>query len=69
MNIKDIGLLIRKRRKSLGIEQLALSEISGLAVHTLSNIEAGKGNPTVTTLGQVLDALGMNIHVKVKEQD
>ena len=67
MNTKDIGAFIRKRRISLGIDQITLSEISGIAVHTMSNIEAGKGNPTVATLDRVLDALGMEFRIEIKE--
>ena len=67
MNLKDTGTLIRKRRVSLRIDQHTLSEISGIAVHTLSNIEAGNGNPTVATLTRLLDALGMEIQIQVKE--
>ena len=59
--------MIRKRRVSLRIDQHTLSEISGIAVHTLSNIEAGNGNPTVATLTRLLDALGMEIQIQVKE--
>jgi transcriptional regulator with XRE-family HTH domain len=67
MKTELIGNLIRKRRISLKIDQRALSEISGVAVHTLSNIEAGSGNPTVATLVRVLDVLGMEIQIRVKE--
>jgi len=59
--------LIGKRRMSLRIDQHALSEIAGIAVHTLSNIEAGKGNPTVATLDRVLNALGMQLRIQIKE--
>lgn len=52
---------------SLRIDQRTLSEISRIAIHTLSNIEAGKGNPTIATLARVLDALGMEIQIQVKE--
>lgn len=52
---------------SLRVDQRTLSEISGIAVHTLSNIEAGKGNPTVATLDRVLDALGMELRIQIKE--
>lgn len=52
---------------SLHIDQKTLSDISGIAVHTLSNIEAGKGNPTVATLDRVLNALGMELRIQVKE--
>lgn len=68
MNAEDIGDMVKRRRLSLGIDQRTLSEISGVAVHTLSNIEAGKGNPTVATLVHILDALGMDIRIQVKEQ-
>ena len=69
MNSKEIGTLIRKRRMSLQIDQHTLSEISGIAVHTMSNIEAGKGNPTVATLDRVLNALGMQLRIQIKEQE
>ncbi|MCE9615381.1 MAG: helix-turn-helix domain-containing protein [Lentisphaerae bacterium] len=68
MNIEDAGELIKKRRTSLGVDQRSLSEISGIAVHTLSNIEAGKGNPTVATLDRVLQALGMELRIQIKEK-
>ena len=42
MNMEEAGDLIRKRRSSLGIDQRTLGEISRIAVHTLSNIEAEK---------------------------
>ena len=52
---------------SLRIDQHTLSEISGISVHTLSNIEAGNGNPTVATLDRVLNALGMQLCIQIKE--
>lgn len=69
MNAKDTGLLIRKRRVALDIDQRTLSEIAGISVHTLSNIEAGVGNPTVATLSRVLAALGLELRILVKEQE
>ena len=68
MNFDDIGSVIKKRRSSLRIDQRTLSELSGIAVHTLSNIEAGKGNPTVATLDRVLQALGMELRIQIKGQ-
>lgn len=67
MNTTDIGALIRKRRGVLGIDQRTLSEIAGIAVHSLSNIEAGSGNPTVATLERVLHALGMELRAEIKK--
>ena len=66
MNLETIGSILKRRRISLGIDQHALSEISGIAVHTLSNVEVGKGNPTIETLNRVADALGMELSIGVK---
>lgn len=66
MNTQAIGKVIRARRDVLGIDQRTLSEISGVAVHTLSNIEAGNGNPTVKSLNRVLGALGMELRIEVQ---
>ena len=67
MNARGIGTIIKVRRESLGIDQLTLSEIAGVAVHTLSNIEAGNGNPTVKSLNKVLEALGLELRVDVRK--
>ena len=66
MNTKNMGEIIRARRDALGIDQRTLSEISEVAVHTLSNIEAGHGNPTVKSLEKVLAALGMELRIDVQ---
>ena len=52
---------------SLRIDQRTLSEIAGISVHTLSNIEVGKRNPTVAVLERVLNALGMELRIQIKE--
>lgn len=69
MNLTEAGKLIRKRRAVLDVDQKNLSEITGIAVHTLSNIESGRGNPTVRTLDRVLRALGMELIIRLKEHD
>jgi len=50
----------------LGVDQKALSELSGVAVHTLSDIESGKGNPTLSVLNMITHVLGMEVVVKVQ---
>ena len=64
----SMGGLIVRRRQSLGIDQRTLSQLSHVAVHTLSNIESGKGNPTVTTLRRILEVLGMELQVRVSQE-
>ena len=63
MNIEEIGRAIKRRRVMLKVSQQSLSEISGISVHALSDIESGKGNPTIKSLNCVLEALGVKLHV------
>ncbi len=65
MNILSIGRFVQERRTVLNIDQKTLSELSGVAVHTISNIESGRGNPTVVVLNRVLTVLGLELQIKV----
>jgi len=51
----------------LGVDQKTAAELSHVSVHTLSDIESGKGNPSVKVLSAVLDALGLEMRIHVKE--
>jgi y4mF family transcriptional regulator len=66
MNQKEIGTIIRERRKHLGINQQTLADLAGVGINTLVAIERGEGNPQLTTLLTILETLGlqMDIHVK-----
>lgn len=63
MNIDAIGRTIKKRRVMLKVSQQSLGEISGISVHALSDIESGKGNPTIKSLNRVLEVLGLKLDV------
>lgn len=53
-------LAIRKIRKAKGMTQLELSQRAGFdRVATISALENGKGNPTLSTLQQIAAALGV----------
>ncbi|MCK4654348.1 MAG: helix-turn-helix transcriptional regulator [Candidatus Cloacimonetes bacterium] len=69
MDQKELGKIIKDRRKSLNINQQSFSEISGIAHHTLSDIESGKGNPTFAVLMRILDVLGLDIKIEVKDNE
>ena len=43
------------------ISQRELAELSGISLHSLSNLESGKGNPTLESLLKVADTLGVTI--------
>lgn len=67
MNTKDIGKLIKERRQHLKVKQLELAELSGVGINTLVSIERGEGNPKLGTLLAVLDTLGLQIDIHLKE--
>lgn len=62
-----IGEQIRLRRKELMITQPDLAEIAGISINTLYKIERGQANPTIGVLGKILDVLGLEITVGVKQ--
>ena len=61
--------IIKKRRLLLGITQQDLSDFSGVGLRTIRQIEAGKGNPSLETLTNILNVLGVEIDFKIKNQD
>ena len=63
MNKHEIGQSIRERRVTLRISQGRLAELAGVAVHTISNLETGKGNVTVETLLKVAQVLGYAVRI------
>ena len=65
MNKKDIGLALVARRNELRITQARLARVSGVSVHTLSNLETGEGNVTLDTLLKVVTTLGFKVRVGV----
>ena len=65
MNKKEIGAAIVERRDELRITQARLARVSGVSVHTLSNLETGDGNVTLDTLIKVATTIGYKIKVGV----
>ena len=63
-----IGKTIRLRRKELNLELKDLQDYSGVNYVSISEIENGKANPTVKTLEKLLDVLGMELDIKVKNK-
>lgn len=66
MNVILIDILktLRARRLELGVSQADLARLSGLSLHGLSDIETGKGNPTLETLLKLVQVLGLQILLK-----
>lgn len=66
MTLDGLGKVIRNRRKLLKITQPALAELAGISVNTLYKIERGQANPTLSVLDKILDVLGLEMHLDVK---
>ncbi len=58
--------LIKARRSLLGLTQQDLADYSGLSIRLIKQIEAGNGNPSMSTLSKIADALGLEIVLRVK---
>lgn len=67
MDIIEIGNTIRMRRKALGINQSTLAALAGVGLNTLVAIERGEGNPTLSTLITLLDTMGLQINITLKD--
>jgi transcriptional regulator with XRE-family HTH domain len=63
----DLGKKIRRRRELLGLLQPQLSALSGVSTRTIQLVERGQGNPSLQTLIQLMDPLGLQLDLKLKE--
>ena len=69
MDAKQIGNIIKERRKQLDVNQQTLSDLAGVGLNTLVAIERGEGNPQLSTLVTILDTLGLQIDINLKTLD
>jgi DNA-binding XRE family transcriptional regulator len=67
MDHTAIGKIIQQRRTELSLLQEDLAEMTGITTKTIYLIENGKGNPSLTTLGKLLEVLGLEIKVAIKK--
>ena len=58
---QEIGGRLRFVRQRLGLSQRQLARQSGVANATISQVEAGKLNPTVSMLKRILDGIPMRL--------
>ena len=66
MKICEVGEFIAKRRKALKVSQRELAKLAGISEHALCLLERGSGNPTLKTLLEVADTLGLEISLAAK---
>jgi transcriptional regulator with XRE-family HTH domain len=58
---QEIGVRLRKIRQALDLSQRQLARQSGVANATISQVEAGKINPTVSMLKKILDGIPLGL--------
>jgi len=60
-----VGLLIAKAREEKGITQSQLAKLSHIDQADISKLEKGVGNPTLSKISKLLDALNCDIDIKI----
>jgi len=62
-----LGEELRRRRELLDLLQSQLAALSGVSTRTIQLVEQGKGNPSLDTLLQLADPLGLRLDFVLKE--
>jgi transcriptional regulator with XRE-family HTH domain len=57
-----VGVRIGRIRQKRELSRRVVAELAGIHENTLKKIESGKGNPTLSVLFGIADALGVKIH-------
>ena len=65
-NTKELGKMIRQRRKELGYTQGFLSEYSGLSASFISNLENGKDTAEIVKIMFLTSLLGLDMELKTR---
>jgi len=64
--MEEIEMIIKERRKDLAITQRELAALAGVGINTLTKIERGEANPSLTVLLSILSTLGLEMDIKIK---
>lgn len=67
MELKEIGELIRERRKFLKLRLEDLSELSGVNKRTVHLVEQGTANPSIDTLQKIAKVTGLELKLEIKK--
>jgi transcriptional regulator with XRE-family HTH domain len=67
MKPEEIGDILKERRQFLHLTQEDMEELCGINKKTIQQVEMGKGNPSLETLGRLANTLGMELMVQVKD--
>lgn len=62
----NLSSVLKQRRKLLKLKQADLAEMAGVSLHTVIDLENGKGNPTLGVLSRVLGIVEMELVLQSK---
>jgi transcriptional regulator with XRE-family HTH domain len=63
----DLGEKLRQRRELLGLLQTQLAALSNVSTRTIQLVEQGKGNPSMDTLLQLANPMGLRLDFILKD--
>jgi transcriptional regulator with XRE-family HTH domain len=66
MTNEEIIKRVKDRKEILAINQENLAELSEVGIATLKRFESGKGNITLNNLQKIVDILGLEIKLELK---
>ncbi|MBQ2290171.1 MAG: helix-turn-helix transcriptional regulator [Bacteroidaceae bacterium] len=61
--------IIKERRVLLGLTQQDFADYTGLSLRFIKSVETGKGNPSIGSLEKIAHVLGLEIVIRVKENN
>ena len=67
MNFQELIHTVKKRRKVLNVNQEEVALLSGIGLRTLKHFESGKGNITLKNLQKILEVLGLELNLTIKD--
>lgn len=62
-----VSTILKERRAALNISQQDLSEMSGVSLATIKDLERGLGNPSLKTLERIATVLGLEVSLTRKQ--
>jgi transcriptional regulator with XRE-family HTH domain len=66
MKNNKIGAILQERRAYLNLTQKDVAEMASMTFKSISEIELGIRNPTLSTLEKILDVLGLTLSIHLK---
>ncbi|MCK5082832.1 MAG: helix-turn-helix transcriptional regulator [Candidatus Omnitrophica bacterium] len=64
--IKDIGSIVRSKRKEIGLTQKQVSDMCNVGVRFLSELENGKMTLEIGKVLTILNALGLEVKIEAR---